>query len=151
MENCGYHVFMRYLSSALILCVVLFGCGREPAPRIVSKEMLGTVVSIKVYDDGPEADAAVGKAFEAIDNIGSTMNRFDPRSELSRLNSAAGGGWTPVSADLFEIIQDSVRYSGETSGAFDVTVLPIMKLWNFKAAKLVSLNQDCSGFSFRYE
>ena len=135
MGVCGYYVAMKRLFSVLISCALLFGCGREPSPQVVSREMLGTVVSIKVYDDGPETDAAVEEAFEAIGKVGSAMNRFDPASELSMLNGTAGGGWTTVSEDLFGIIQGSVRYSGETSGAFDVTVLPIMKLWNFKAAK----------------
>ncbi|MCK5558104.1 MAG: FAD:protein FMN transferase, partial [Candidatus Hydrogenedentes bacterium] len=126
---------MKRLFTTLLFCALLFGCGRELVPRVVSREMLGTVVSIKVYDDKLETDAAVEKAFEAIGRVGLTMNRFDPTSELSRLNSAAGGGWTPVSADLFEVIQDSIRYSGETKGAFDVTVLPIMSLWNFKTAQ----------------
>lgn len=124
---------MKRLS--IFLCVLLSGCGREPAPRIISRDMLGTVISIKAYDDSPETEIAIGKAFEAIGRVGSTMNRFDPTSELSKLNDTAGGGWTTVSEDLFNIIQSSVRYSNETSGAFDITVLPIMKLWNFKAEK----------------
>jgi thiamine biosynthesis lipoprotein len=102
---------------------------------MVSRDMLGTVISIKAYDDGSETEAAIEKAFEAIGRVGSTMNRFDPTSELSGINKAAGKGWIPASSELFEIIKDSIRYSKETSGAFDITVLPIMKLWNFKAEK----------------
>lgn len=127
---------MRYLLSAVLLCAVLAsGCGREPEPRVVSREMLGTVVSIKVYDRGSGVDAAVEDAFGAIRQVERVMNRFDTQSELSRLNNAAGSGWIHVSGDLFDIVRDSVRYSNETAGAFDVTVLPVMKLWNFKAAE----------------
>lgn len=50
--------------------------------------------------------------------------RFDPGSDLSRLNAHAGAGPLPVSADLWLLLTRMVRATRITGGAFDPTVAP---------------------------
>ena len=53
------------------------------------------------------------------------LSRFDPASDLSRLN-AAGGRWTPVGRRLLEALDLALRAREDTGGRFDPTVLPAL-------------------------
>jgi thiamine biosynthesis lipoprotein len=53
------------------------------------------------------------------------LSRFDPASDLSRLNGAAGA-WTPVDPRLGEALRLALRARAETGGRFDPTVLPAL-------------------------
>ncbi len=57
------------------------------------------------------------------------FTRFDPSSELSRLNRDAGRGAQRVSPELARLLADSVGYSRLTRGSFDVTIGPLVALW----------------------
>jgi thiamine biosynthesis lipoprotein len=53
------------------------------------------------------------------------LSRFDPASDLSRLN-AAGGEWTAVDPRLVESLLLAIRMRDDTAGRFDPTVLPAL-------------------------
>ena len=53
------------------------------------------------------------------------LSRFDPASDLSRLNAAAGA-WTPVGRRLLEALRLALRAREDTGGRFDPTVLPAL-------------------------
>ena len=48
------------------------------------------------------------------------LNRFDPSSELSALNSSSDAGETAVSAELAALITEAERYRELTGGLFDI-------------------------------
>ena len=50
------------------------------------------------------------------------FTRFSPASELSRLNAAAGH-WFQPSAPMFEVLQEALSLSSETSGLFNPCIL----------------------------
>ncbi len=98
---------------------------------VFSRRLLGTVVSITIYEsDEQKAHKAAEAAFKRVEELGKEMNRFDPDSDLSRLN-ATWNRWVKVSDDLFEVIRDAKRYWKASGGVFDVTVLPLMEMWDF--------------------
>ena len=60
-------------------------------------------------------------------------SRFIPDSLISRINAAAGKAWVEVDAEtdaLFNLCQEMVFF---TNGVFDLTALPLIRLWNWKA------------------
>ena len=60
-------------------------------------------------------------------------SRFIPDSLISRINAAAGKEWMDVDAEtdaLFNLCQEMVFF---TRGVFDLTSLPLIRLWNWKA------------------
>jgi len=54
------------------------------------------------------------------------FSRFLPESELSRLNQSAGQ-WVTVSAEMLDLLQQSVDFYRETEGIFDPSILPDLK------------------------
>jgi thiamine biosynthesis lipoprotein len=97
-----------------------------------SHDAMGTVFTIIAYGQDRDFIAAVvSDAFEEIDQLDAQMSNYKPESELSKINRAAGHLAVVVEPKLFQLIQNSLRYSGETGGAFDITVGPLMKFWGF--------------------
>jgi thiamine biosynthesis lipoprotein len=67
-----------------------------------------------------------------VDRIDRLLSHYKPDSPLSRLNREAGqGAAVRVERELFDFIAESLRYSRESDGAFDITVGPLMKTWGF--------------------
>jgi thiamine biosynthesis lipoprotein len=75
--------------------------------------------------DGPEVRWALGAAREEVAACERELSRFDPASDLSRLN-AAGGRWTPIGRRLLEALGLALRAREDTGGRFDPTVLPAL-------------------------
>ena len=75
--------------------------------------------------DESEARWALGAAQEEVAACERELSRFDPASDLSRLN-AAGGRWTPVGRRLLEALGLALQAREETDGRFDPTVLPAL-------------------------
>jgi thiamine biosynthesis lipoprotein len=75
--------------------------------------------------DEPEVRWALGAAREEVAGCERELSRFDPASDLSRLN-AAGGRWTPVGRRLLETLGLALRAREDTGGRFDPTVLPAL-------------------------
>src|SRR5262249_59640074 len=52
-------------------------------------------------------------------------------SPLSRINREAARAPVAVDPELFDFLAESLRYSRDSDGAFDITVGPLMKAWGF--------------------
>jgi thiamine biosynthesis lipoprotein len=76
-------------------------------------------------DDEREVNRALGAAQEEVAACERELSRFDPASDLSRLN-AAGGRWTPIGRRLLEALELALQAREETGGRFDPTVLPAL-------------------------
>lgn len=98
-----------------------------------TRSLLGTYVTITLADtDEAKAKNASSAAFAEIERLSASMNRFDPASELSILNST--GQINNASSELIGVIQKALSYSTITGGAYDVTMLPLQNLyqnWNW--------------------
>ena len=82
-------------------------------------------------EDGGALPGIVEAAFDEVDRIDRLMSHYKPESPLSRLNREAASGPVTVEPELFDFIAESLRYSRESDGAFDITVGPLMKTWGF--------------------
>ncbi len=82
-------------------------------------------------EDAGALPRTVEAAFDEVDRIDRLMSHYKPESALSRLNREAPGGPVAVDPELFDFLAESLRYSRESDGAFDITVGPLMKAWGF--------------------
>ncbi len=73
--------------------------------------------SDKVY-----AGQAAEAAFDEIKHIESLLNRFDPSSEIGRINRLKPGQSMRIGVEVFECLRLSVRIHEITQRAFDITV-----------------------------
>jgi thiamine biosynthesis lipoprotein len=94
---------------------------------------MGTYFSIEVGGlPVPVARRLMRRCFAEARRLESVFSRFDPNSELRRLN-ARGGGVIEVSADMAELLRRSQRLSAATGGTFDVTIGSVTRLWRTAA------------------
>ena len=88
--------------------------------------------AIEAY--GADAEALPGildAAFDEVDRIDRLMSHYRADSPLSRINREAARSPVTVEPELFNFIDDAMRYHRESGGAFDITVGPLMRAWGF--------------------
>lgn len=78
--------------------------------------------------DAKRLQADVEKVLAEIDR---QMSTYRDASEISRFNRSPAGEWFKVSTPLVKLVAISHEISKKTSGAQDVTVSPLVRLWQF--------------------
>ena len=122
-------------SFVLGLCLLMLGCDQRQAPsqfRLTGATM-GTTYHITLVT--PKAASEVEALKPEIDSLLGEINRsmstYVEDSEINRLASTPLGVWTEVSPALLQVLVLSRNISELSSGAFDITVRPLIDLWGF--------------------
>jgi len=97
-------------------------------PLKQTEMIMGTLVEITVI---PANEKAIKEAFEALKKVDALMSTYKEDSEISILNRE---GKAQVSEETLEVIEDAIKFSNLTDGAFDITCRPLINLWK-KAKK----------------
>lgn len=112
---------------AVLLSVVIIQKYRlKPLKQI--EMIMGTLVEVTVI---PANEKAIREAFEALKKVDALMSTYKEDSEISILNRE---GKAQVSEETLEVIEDAIKFSNLTDGAFDITCRPLINLWK-KAKK----------------
>jgi len=109
--------------------------GRAEPLRFLRWPALGTKCEVQYVC----ADDAAAKGFEAaavawVAAFEAKYSRFRPDSLVSRINSAAGRDWVEIDAEMERFLDLCNSLHFMTQGLLDVTALPLMRLWDYKAA-----------------
>jgi thiamine biosynthesis lipoprotein len=96
-------------------------------------KLMGNRFEISVVADKEQwANERIDAGIAEIQRIERLLTTFADDSETNRVNANAGIAPVQVSRETFELITRSIRISGLTQGAFDITYGSIDKrLWNF--------------------
>ncbi|MBI3991506.1 MAG: FAD:protein FMN transferase [Candidatus Omnitrophica bacterium] len=135
---------MRNLN-VLIIVFLLLNTASYASEITRSRIIMGTLVKISVVDDGigeDNANKAIDRAFGSVEGIDRLMSNYKEDSEISRLNRIKGNEPLVVNPQVFEIVQKSIEFGKLTSGAFDITVGPLLKLWGFYSSDARSVPDD---------
>ena len=111
---------------AASFALLSLGCGYERA----TGHAMGTTYSIQADCPGSLPDDRLDAELVRINGLLST---YDRHSELSRFNRSPVGVALPVSRELVDVVAAAFVVSGQTRGAFDATVAPLVALWGFGA------------------
>ena len=99
----------------------------------VSKTRLamGTFVSMTlIHGSRDEAEEVMGRAFEEMDRLAGLMNRYEERTAVGLLNREGYLKDTPP--ELVDVVSRALYYHGLSRGTFDITVKPIVDLFQKK-------------------
>ena len=106
------------------------GDSGEPTRR--TQFIMGTLVEITVSHADPQVIQAVTtQAFDEMKRLEQLLSTYLPDSEISQINRAAGKEAVPVSLEVEEVIREGIFWSRQSDGAFDITVEPLVQLWDF--------------------
>jgi thiamine biosynthesis lipoprotein len=89
---------------------------------------MGTSCAVAAYAGASErayALRALAAASDEVRECERVLTRFDPHSDLSRLNRAAGA-WVRVDSRLLAALHAALRARRDTRGRFDPTILPAL-------------------------
>lgn len=121
---------MKHTHLILITLGLIFSsCSLEKEPRLVENSgyAQGSTYQIKYLTTrNQNFEAEINSMFEDIDN---SMSTYVPTSIISEVNK--GGSWVEVDQLFFTVLNRSLEIAEETSGDFDPTVAPIVRLWGF--------------------
>ena len=140
-------------SLGLFTAVLLVPCnaGAWPSadPRLVRRHQfhMGTTIELVLAEDEYNRDHAA-RSFKALSEIDHLLSVHRGTSELSRINHNPEQ-WHKVSPHFSRVASASARFSELTDGAFDVTILPVMRHWGFYDAGLPGQNMSRSHQSLR--
>ena len=104
------------------------GCG-SPKMQEVSIYAMDTYMTLVAY--GKNASAALDDSVRAINLLEAEISRTREGSDVDTLNKT--GSWSGSAAGTdatADILTQALQYSTETDGLFDVTIAPLVELWN---------------------
>ncbi len=128
---------MRHVLSALVILALIISCAPREKTYRKSSVIMDTVVTITVVAHSREgADSAIDAAFGEIRRIEKLLSFWTGDSEIAAIYHNAGVRGVKVSAETREVIERSIDISEQTGGAFDPTVGPLMRLWDFHEKKM---------------
>ena len=121
----------KLVAGLLILLIVVLGsvgCERELSLRFEeTRSLMDTYVKVIVYCDEETGETAINAAFARMEEIEKIASIFDSESEAFKLNQ--DGFLDTPSDDLLKLISMSLDYYKLTDGSFDITVQPLLELW----------------------
>jgi len=108
--------------------------GAQPAERkySYSHPQMGTTFHLLFYSqlDSSNAQALATSIFSKIDSLNLIFSDYLPESELNRLcNHAGDQQWITISPDLWSILHQANFFTQASSGAFDISVGALTRLW----------------------
>lgn len=129
--------FMRIIGAGSVAGLVALkvgGVGQTQAATVSDTRILmGTVINLSlVSNDESAARRAINDCFWRMAALEDVLSRHDPNSQLSQLNR--DGQLAEANPGLLHILTEALALSEATGGAFDVTMKPLLDLYQRAAA-----------------
>ena len=124
-----------FLVTIVFINIVMFGCSRAGNTYTADGFVMDTFVQVVIYEGGSQSVA--DEAVNTCNEYESIFSRTDTNSLLYKLNEA--GDITLVSdvdKELVTLIGYGLEYGKITDGDFDITVAPLVEIWDFKKTEV---------------
>ncbi len=128
----------KFISFNLIFVLLLLcGCSDNKENK-ETRMMLDTVVTLTASC----SEDAFAEAFTICESYENLFSKTRKGSDIYRLNKATD--FIEVSEETAGIITDSLLYSKISGDKFDITVAPVVSLWDFENSKMPSRDEISS-------
>lgn len=119
----------------MILLVPLAAVAAEPVHE-ERRQVMGTLAVVAAWAEDLAVGArAVDAAYAAFDRVDSLMSTWRDDSVLSALNRAPADTWIAVGPEVATVLAAALATAEATGGAYDPTVLPLVRLWGFRGGE----------------
>ena len=116
------------LSMSLVL-LLLLGCN-DTSNEKSTRFLLNTVVTLDIECDKDTLD----EAFSLCERYEKLLSKTISTSDVSKLNSSKD--YVKVSKDTRKIVKRALYYGDLSGGKFDITLCPVINLWDFEGTSL---------------
>jgi len=103
----------------------------EPPPVSREVAVFDSYARLTLWAAESRALPALDECSAELARIHLALNRFNPASEVSRLNATAAQEPFVCSPLLWDVLRQARQAYRQTDGAFDISVGPLMALWGF--------------------
>ncbi|MEA3423272.1 MAG: FAD:protein FMN transferase, partial [Bacillota bacterium] len=112
----------------LILLLLLTGCSTSKSePYSESDFILNTIITVTLFDNNPKSFESI---FTVIKDYEMILDNHQEGTEIYMLNHTAYNEPFNLGDTTYEIITKSIEYSKISDGYFDITIEPLVALWN---------------------
>ena len=122
---------MRCAERLAIVLLAAASLGAE-APVFVhgQRYAMGTMFDIAAYHPArAQAERAIDAALAEIVRLDRVLSHFNAESDLSQLLRSRRGDIVAVDPALHDVLRQSIEMSRRSGGSFDVTIAPLVRVW----------------------
>ncbi len=121
----------------IIILIFLASCTMKPKVYDDTRLIMDTLVEVKLSGVPKKiAGRGVEVVFNEFNRVDRLMSRFKPRSAVSGFNNRFEAT-LKVDPELYNLLKQADEVSRVSGGAFDVTLEPVITLYNFDETKKV--------------
>lgn len=126
--------YLNYFTISILLIfslTILSGCSKDnkvAEPLTRTELLMGTVVTVTLYDSNDES--ILDNVFKKVKELESTLSINENGTLVDKINESAGIEPVKVDYDTYTVIKKGLEYAKLSNGLFDISVGPIVKLWN---------------------
>lgn len=106
-----------------------FASRAKPTVKKSYSGIMNTLLRLEIVGRTETAQTDLDRLAAELEVLDKTLSRFNPESEISRINVHAGRMPVRVSDATLRLVQLCQTISFRTGGAFDATVGPLVDLW----------------------
>ena len=114
---------MKKLLPLLLCFLLLTGC----APKAESLDIFAMDTYMSLVAIGDEAFDTLQKSANIVNSLEQSMSRTIDSSDVAQLNAT---GSAELRYDTAVLLEEAIALSEATLGSFDVTIAPLVALWN---------------------
>jgi thiamine biosynthesis lipoprotein len=132
MQQKQINLRLLLIAAPVVFAMIVLSRVQQLPQRVESPlhAIMGTVARIIVMaPDTQTGQRAIQAGFEAMERVDGLMSTYRPDSELTIVNEEAHERPVPVSGETWAVLQKAGDIHRASAGAFDVTVGPLLDLW----------------------
>ena len=127
---------MRFVELAMVTALAASLTAERPLFVHGQRYAMGTMFDIAVYHPArAPAERAIDAALAEIVRLDHVLSHYNPESDLSQLLRAGWGRLVTVDPALYDALSQSLEISRRSGGSFDVTVGPLVRIWEAAQAQ----------------
>ena len=114
--------------------LLIAGCAKKEPIR-VSRTLMGTVVTISVFDQGKPDSLIlkpINKAFSEIARLDTLLWGENAGCDIQKINEKAGDRSATVSQDAYDVLIEGLKLFDKTQESFDIRIGPLVDVWGFR-------------------
>jgi thiamine biosynthesis lipoprotein len=101
-------------------------------PIKLALNAMATRFELVLHGENATRTRATGEAaLKEVERLEARLSLYRPSSEIARVNALAAREPVRVSPSVFRLLRHARQLQGETGGAFDITVAPLVRCWGF--------------------
>ena len=136
------YVPLFFLMVFIVICIVIGYILLEQKDKSFTSTSMGMGVQVHQMICGSDAQEAVRKVKEKIEELENKISYDISESDIDRINSGAGEKWIKTSRETLDALDKFMSISKKSKMTLDPTVLPLVSIWGFDLNMVKNPDQE---------